>query len=298
MNPLVSGTPWPRARCVLLVAAALLCLVAPTASAQEAPKIEVPPTQNPYIPVVANLYEHAKYEEALSKLEKALEWQSNGPQEALWLKLMKGVLQVELAQGAALESFKEALALDVNAQLPVNASRRLRKLFEQARNTAGLPTDAELLADEQGTASGPPPRRQGLSFSVRGEVDALGRSLTKAITPALGLGYTREELGGLAAVLVQPSPGLRVEGQYHPLTLGWVRPYARLGTTAFFREQKTQGGYTFLGGMSGRAALGVDVQWSSRMYGFADVAYERFFTGGERYQSQSVLFSLGVGLFP
>jgi tetratricopeptide (TPR) repeat protein len=268
------------------MAAVLACLMAATAYAEEPSAVDVPQTQNPYIRAVATLYRQGKCEEALSKLEKALETKGNGTPEVLWLKLMKGVLQAELAQGAALESFKEALALDEKAQLPVKATRRLLKLFEQARNTAGLPTDAELLAEEQGLARGPPPRRYRASVEVRGEVDVL--NVTNGFTTVWGLGYTGESRGGVLSVVVQSSPGLRAEGQYHPLTLAWVRPYARLGTTAFFLS----------GGVSGRAALGVDVKWSSHMSAFADVAYERFFTGGERYRSESVLFSLGVGLFP
>jgi tetratricopeptide (TPR) repeat protein len=293
-----------RARVFLALALALMCLKTGPASAEEALQIEVPETQNPYIPPVAALYEEAKYEEAFSKLEKALDWKSNGPQEQLWLKLMQGVLQVELAPEAALLSFKEALAMDAEAQLPLKGSRRLRKLFEQARNTVGLPADAELLAEElepdSGTLEvrGPPPRQEGLSVSVRGEVDVPGLNVTTSITSMVGLGYTKERMGGLVGVLVQPSPGLRLEGQYHPLTLGWVRPYVGVGATTFFRELDAQGSTTFFGGVSGRGVLGVDVQWNSRMFAFADVAYEHFLKDGERYRSQSVLFSVGVGLFP
>ncbi|HEX8706078.1 MAG TPA: hypothetical protein VF815_45005 [Myxococcaceae bacterium] len=238
----------------------------------------------------------------MSKLEKALEWKSNSPQEVLYLKLMKGVLQAELGQSGALESFKEALTQDPQAQLPVPAaSWRLRKLFEQARSTAGLPADEELLAEEidpGAEPSGPPLRRYGLSMGVRGEVDVLGLSTTTAAAPAVSVGYSWEQQGGVLTLLAQSSPGIRAEGQYHPFILGWVRPYAKAGTTAFFREKNAQGDYTFVGGISGRAALGVDLQWNSSMYAFADVAYERFFIGGERYKSQSLLVSLGVGLFP
>ena len=283
------------------MALGLACLVAPEADAQESSedaKVEVPATQNPYITAVATLYKQARHEEALSKLEKALEWKSNGPKEVLFLKLMKGVLQAELGESGALESFKEALALDAQARLPVPASWRLRKLFEQARNTAGLPPDEELLAEEL-EPSGPPPRSHGLSVGVGGEVDVLGLSTTTAVAPAVSLGYTWEQHGGVLTLLTQSSPGLRAEGQFHPFLLGWIRPYAKAGTTAFFREKNAQGdGYDFVGGVSGRVALGLDLQWSSSMFAFADVAYERFFIGGERYKSQSVLFSIGAGLFP
>jgi tetratricopeptide (TPR) repeat protein len=295
MNPLLPGR-W--------VTVALACLVAVTAYAAEPSKVAVPQSENPFLRAVATLYEQGKYEEALSKLEKALESKSNGVQEVLWLKLMKGVLQVELAQGAPLDSFKEALAMDEQAQLPVDGTRRLRKLFEQARNTIGLPADQEILAEELGPEPGavvevgPPPRSQGLSVSVRGEADVLGFSVTPAFAPVVGVGYTKEKLGGALRVVVQDSPGLRAEGQLHPRTLGWVRPYMGLGATAFFREKDAQGATTLFGGVSGRAVLGVDVQWNARMYAFADVAYEHFLVGAERYRSQSVLFSVGVGVFP
>ena len=295
----------PRARTFSAVAVLLTGLAASAADAQEPPKIEVPQTQNPYIPVVAALYEEAKYEGALFKIEKALDWDSNGPRELIWLKMMQGVLQAELAQGAVMESFKEALAMDAEAQLPVKDSRRLRRLFEQARGKAGLPTDEEILAVERAPEPGvpeattrPPPRRQGLSVSVRGEVDVLGLGITPAVVPGVGLGYSQERLGGVVSVLAQSSPGLRAEGQFHPFTLGGVRPYVGLGATAFFQERDAQGTPRFLGGVSARGVLGLNMQWTSRLYAFADVAYERFFTGGVHYGSQSVLLSAGVGLFP
>ncbi|AKJ05107.1 Branched-chain amino acid ABC transporter, amino acid-binding protein [Archangium gephyra] len=295
----------------------LVCLAASTADAQESFKVVLPSrTQNPYINAIATLYEQGRFPEALSKLEKALDSESNGPQEVLWLKLMQGALRVELSQGEALEPFKEALALDKEAQLPVQgAPRRLRKLFAQARNTLGLPADKELLALDlekaalasKATMAVPPPRRHGLSLGVRGEVDVLGLGplssapldmLLSSSTPAVSLCYTQQELGGALSVLVQPSPGLRAEVQFHPVTMGWMRPYARLGATTFFAESDVRGGLSFFGGASGRGALGVDVQFNSRMYFFADIAYERFFTTGERYKLDSVLFSVGVGLFP
>jgi hypothetical protein len=204
-----------------------------------------------------------------------------------------------------MESFKEALAMDAEARLPVKGSRRLLKLFEQARSKGGLPANEEVLAAELEpepgvpvAASSRPPRRQGLSVAVRGEVDVLGQGLTSAVTPVVGLGYSQERLGGAVSVLAQSSPGLRAEGLFHPLALGGVRPYVGLGTTAFFRERDAQGATTFLGGVSARGVLGLNMQWTSRLYAFADVAYERFFTGGVHYGSQSVLLSAGVGLFP
>ncbi|MBN9684344.1 MULTISPECIES: hypothetical protein [unclassified Corallococcus] len=259
-------------------------------------------TQNPYVTAVATLYEQTRYEEALSKVEKALEWPTNGPREVLFLKLMKGVLQAELGQGGALESFNEALALDAQAALPVRPSWRLRKLFEQARNSVGLAVNEEQLTEDWEPSLVPwipPPRRLGLSVSLRGEVDVLGLGTAFTGTPAVGVNYSWEREGCALTLLTQASPGLRAEVQFHPLLMGWVRPYARAGTTAFFRVRNEQGdGHTFLGGMSGRVAAGLDWQWSSRMYAFSEVAYERFVIGSDRYRPDSVLFSLGVGLFP
>ncbi|KFA93701.1 hypothetical protein [Archangium violaceum] len=299
-----------------------ICLAIPAAHAQESSRVVLPQTQNFYINAVATLYEQGRFTEALSKLERALEWKSNGPEEIVWLKVMQGVLQAELSQDEALESFKQALALDKDAQLPFQANRRLRKLFEQARDTLGLPADKTLLAQEleQNAAASktprsaaPPPRRYGWSLGVRGELDVLEPILTSvqdteespselkftaALSPAVSLGYNQQKWGGVATVLVQSAPGLRAEGQFHPLTLSWVRPYARLGATAFFAEKDAQGNTVPLGSVGGRAALGVDVQFTSRLSAFADVAYEHFFVTGERYRPQSVLISVGVGLFP
>lgn len=303
-NPLENVRRWrTRVRAVFMLAWALACLMAGPAWAEEAANIDVPKTENPYIQAVATLYGQSKYEEAFSKLEKAQDWKSNGPQEQLWLKLMQGVLQVELAPEAALQTFKEALAMDEQAQLPVKkGSRRLRKLFEQARNTAGLPADLALEEEPDETDApvvrGPPERRMGLSTSVRGEVDVLGLGVDNTFSSVVSLGYTQERLGGALGFVVQKSPGLRAEGLYHPLNLGWVRPYAGVGATAFFLEENAEGTTTAFGGVSGRGVLGVDVQWNSRMFAFADVAFEQFFTGANRYRTQSVVFSMGVGLFP
>jgi tetratricopeptide (TPR) repeat protein len=318
MNPLFPDAQWlwavlsknlrnmrrwrPRVHAMLALACALVCLVTGPARAEEAADIDVPTTKNSYIQVVATLYAQSKYDEAFSKLEKAQDWKGNGPQEELWLKLMEGVLQVELAPESALQTFKEALAMDPQAQLPVKkGSRRLRKLFEQARNTAGLPADLALEEEEDPNAAvvtGPPERQLGLSTSVRGEVDVLGLSVTTPIASVVQLGYTRERTAGALGLLVQKSPGLRAEGLYHPINLGWVRPYAGVGATAFFLEKNAEDQTTFFGGVSGRGVLGVDVQWNSRMFVFADVAYERFLNRTERYRTQSLLFSIGVGLFP
>ncbi|AKJ05106.1 hypothetical protein ATI61_102177 [Archangium gephyra] len=153
-------------------------------------------------------------------------------------------------------------------------------------------------AAEAPQVSDPTPWRQGLGVGVRGEVDVLRLGPTTELIPAVSVSYTWQKLGGVATVLVQRAPGLRAEGQFHPITLGQVRPYARLGATAFFGEKDAQGAPTFLGSVSGRAALGVDMQLTPHLTVFADMAYEHFLTRNELYRPQSVLFSLGVALFP
>ncbi|MCP3064821.1 hypothetical protein LXT21_39225 [Myxococcus sp. K38C18041901] len=280
-------------------------LLTSPAYAQEASDdnhVKTPPTQNPYVTIVATLYELGRYEEALSKVTRSLEGETRERTDLVFLKLMRGVLLEELGQKGAEASFREALALDDTAQLPVQSSRRVRKLFERARSATAQPLEEEPRPDELDPAaepSGPPPRRSGLLVGLRGEVDVLGLSTTLAVTPAVSLGYTRGQFGAAVTVLTQTSPGLRLEGQAHPFNLGWIRPYARLGTTAFFLEKSTQGDTTrFMGGASGRAVLGLDVQWNEDMSAFVDVAYERFFSGGERFESQSLLLSLGAALFP
>jgi tetratricopeptide (TPR) repeat protein len=274
----------------------LVSLAAATAAGEAPSQLEVPPTQNPYIPAVATLYDQAKPEEALSKLEKALDWKSNGPQEVLWLKLMQGVLRAELAPGEALESFKEALALDAGAQLPVKASRRVRKLFEQARSTAGMSAGEEILAEElepefvtpsatPTLVAVPPAWGQGLTVVFNG---AVGTN-EYYISTSTGLGYTWEALGGaMIGVLALDSLGLRAEGQLHPLTLGRVRPYAGVGATAYSNGRASMQG-----------ALGMQVRLTPRMYGFAGVTFEHTLTDEKNTRlSKLRLLSVGLGMFP
>lgn len=287
----------------------LLCLTAATASAEVPSTIERPSTPNPYIPAVVMLYEQARSEEALAKVEKAVGWRSNEAQDLVWLKLMRGVLMAEQPPEAALQSFRESLAMDVSVQLPVKGSRRLRRLLEQARSTLALSDgsrekkedlepDAPVVAQDE--AEGVSPRRLGWSMNIRGEVDVLGSGLDlpSAITPVVGIGYTQQSLAGLLGILVQASPGLRTEARFHFGTQSGMRPYVGLGATAFFRELSPQGTSTFFGSVSGRGVLGISVQWTSRLYAFADVAYERFLRRGDLYRSDAVLLSMGVGLFP
>lgn len=144
------------------------------------------------------------------------------------------------------------------------------------------------------------PNQQGWNMSLRGEVDVLGRGLDllSAIAPVVGIGYSRARVGGLLGVLVQSSPALRAEARFQLSPPGGLRPYVGLGTTAFFRERNRDGTTTFFGGVSGRGVLGVEAQMTSRLYGFADIAYERFLRRGDLYRADAVLLSMGVGLFP
>lgn len=144
------------------------------------------------------------------------------------------------------------------------------------------------------------PNALGWNVSLRGEVDMLGSGLNQlsAATPVVALGYTRKHVGVLLGVLVQASPGLRAEARFHPSGQGGLRPYLGVGATTFFREQTREGTPTFFGGVSGRGVLGVETRLTSRLYGFADLAYERLLKREELYRANAVLFSVGVGLFP
>ena len=160
-----------------------------------------------------------------------------------------------------------------------------------------LEPDAPVAASGEGSVL---PSQQGWNLSLRGEVDVLAseRPLLSAVAPVVGIGYSRERVGGLLGILVQSSPALRAEARFHLSPPSGLRPYVGLGATAFFRERNRDGTSTFFGGVSGRGVLGVEAQMTSRLYGFADVAYERFLRHGDLYRANAVLLSMGVGLFP
>ena len=272
-------------------------------------KTDIPETRNPFIPAVASAYESLELEAALSALGKASAWPDNGPRERLWLALMEGVLQFGAGDEArALAAFGRALAIDPEAQLPVQASPRLRGHFARARAALGPPAPkppppetspppspvpvplgvpvsvpASPPARPEPPKPEPPvpaPARQPLEWSVglRGEAEVLGRALVPALTGELSRGH----LGAAATVLLKPSPGLRLEGRYYLLEQP-VRPYVALGATTFFPA------------VGARAAAGMQVRLGPSFTLSAEAAYERFLNPGDTYSPNALLFSLGAG---
>ena len=225
-----------RKRGLAIAACVLLVLVGGQAFA----KTDIPETRNPFIPAIARAYESLELEAALSALRKASAWPDNGLRERLWLALMEGVLQFGAGDEArALAAFGRALAMNPGAQLPVQASPKLRDHFARAREVLGPPAPKAPPPEPSPSPSpvpvplevpvsvpasppvrpepptpkppAPAPVRQPLEWGVglRGEAEVLGRAVVPALTGELSLGH----LGAAATVVLQPSPGLRLEGR-------------------------------------------------------------------------------------
>jgi hypothetical protein len=122
-----------------------------------------------------------------------------------------------------------------------------------------------------------PARDGSVGLALRGEAELLGRTLTPAVSGELVHGH----FGGAATLLVQPSPGVRVEGRYFLGERAW-RPYVSLGITAF------------LPAVGARAAAGVDVRLGA-FHLFADGAYEHWFDRRSVFAPRAVLISAGIG---
>lgn len=276
-------------------------LLAVLLSSEALAKTDIPDTKNPYIPLVAKLYDSLEFDTVISTLQKASNWPNNTPQDLLWIELMDGVLQAGAGNEAnALGAFKRALLLDANAQLPVKGSAKLRALFGQARSDLNLtPSPApETKVAQASPTSPPPPTRSGeipsvesqlapirppspqsigLLVGLRGEAEILGRGLTSAVTAEVGRG----PFAGALTILVQRAPGVRVEGRYYFLNEA-IRPYAAAGVTTFFPDT------------AGRLGAGVVLALGS-VHLFADAAYERIFNPSVSYAPNVLLFSLGAG---
>ena len=129
---------WHKSASAGMAAAAVV--VSMLLGGQALGKVAAPETKNPFILIVARLYENLEFDTALSTIPKAVAWPNNGPQELLWLELMEGVLQFAAGnEGSALSAFKRALTLDPGAQLPVQPSDGLRNLLAKAKSELGPP---------------------------------------------------------------------------------------------------------------------------------------------------------------
>jgi hypothetical protein len=131
-------------RCHMKHGVIVLGLLAALPSGESLAKVNVPETNNPFVPLVAKSYDSLEFDTAISTLQKASNWPNNTSRDLLWLELMDGVLQVGAGnEASALAAFKRALLLEPNAQLPIKGSAKLRTLFGQARSDLGLPPTSE-----------------------------------------------------------------------------------------------------------------------------------------------------------
>ncbi len=272
---------------------AIVALMGVVISSEALAETAVPETNNPFIPVVARLYDALELAAALSTVQKALNWPNNTPQDVVWLELMEGALHFGAGNKAkALSAFKRALLLDPHGQLPVRVSPRLHALFAKARQELGLPEQQTPRPVVERPPPAPPdsspiippepltrPTREIASILVglRGEADLLGSSITSAIAAEIGVG----PLAGVVAVFMQRSPGVRVEGRYYFLSRTF-HPYAAVGATTFFPDT------------AGRIGAGLVVSVGPVHFS-VDAAYERIFNPSISYAPDVVLLSLGAG---
>ncbi|MFL5319686.1 MAG: hypothetical protein ACJ790_08500 [Myxococcaceae bacterium] len=111
-------------------------------------------TKNPYLPAAQRLFDGLEYEEAGSTLKKARDWQGNTPEDEVAIAMLEGRLSFETGdRELAGRSFKRALALDPNAQLPKLVSAKAKAFFDQCRVELGLAKTAEVPPTEIASSS-------------------------------------------------------------------------------------------------------------------------------------------------
>jgi hypothetical protein len=109
--------------------AAQLSLVLATGAWAQAPGSEF----ERYLVAATRMLEATEFEKALSQLMRARMLISNSDQEVR-LELLEGVVQGELGNTEkARRAFRAGLALELNAELPVKVSMRLKALFLAVR---------------------------------------------------------------------------------------------------------------------------------------------------------------------
>ncbi|MCK6545306.1 putative Ig domain-containing protein [Myxococcota bacterium] len=120
--------------------------------------------------------------------------------------------------------------------------------------------------------------------TARGDADVIGKGLGFGAAVALGQGWFG---GSLGVIIARPSKerpvALRLEGRFHPVRLGPVRPYLAAGTTAFLPEFGLRG------------ALGAELELGNLLVTF-DGAFEHFPSPAETRLGTIGLLSLGVGV--
>ena len=93
----------PLRRAQLATAGLLAAIVSTTVQAKVAP----PETSNPYIPIVARLYEDLELQTALATLQQARAHPGNRPEEHVWLEMMDGALTQLTIQGTRTETVEK-----------------------------------------------------------------------------------------------------------------------------------------------------------------------------------------------
>jgi hypothetical protein len=98
-------------------------------------------------------------------------------------------------------------------------------------------------------------------------------------------------LGGALTAIIQPNPGIRLEGRVYPYELSFstttIRPHLALGATTFLPNAA----------VGGHVGLGIGFQTGPLQFS-AGTAYERFFNPGKAREPNAVLLSLGVSWAP
>ncbi len=288
-------SPRPCSRSLPLVLALLCAAPGGEALAGSLDSTSYPQTNNPSIRQAAHLYDELEYEKALQALDAAEAFEGNGPEERLWLDLMRGVIHHGLQNDPEADAaLRKALSRNPAAQLPVPLpSQTLQDRFERLRGEVREAL-AQAVAREAPPAE-PPTRLWSLMVGLRAEAEvrhsALVPSVSAELAHAPGTG-SGPGWGGALTLVAQPSPAVRAEARLYPYDVQapgftWIRPQVLLGATTFLPA----------GVVAGRLGVGVGLH-TGNLRLFTDVAYERVLDPAQGHEPNAVLFSLGVGWSP
>jgi tetratricopeptide (TPR) repeat protein len=250
------------------------------------------------------LYESLEYERALQQVQRAKEVARTSDQDVT-ASLYEGLILADMGQGEqSLAAFKTALLLNPEAKLPVKASPKVSKDFEDLRLRVReeLTRNERKQAEAQATAQPPPPtpeqpaspapaeqpprleeapptRSVHLRPELFGFLDPIGKAVGAGGGLTLGLGSL--ELG--ARVLLGEELGVGVEAGFL-LGSGAVSPRIALRGTAIPSVSSYGGG----------AAVGLRLRPTSRLTFLVDVGAE-YFSTREGYRPLTLTTSAGLG---
>lgn len=250
------------------------------------------------------LYESLEYERALQQVQRAKEVTHSSDQDVT-ASLYEGLILADMGQTEqSLAAFKTALLLNPEAKLPVKASPKVAKDFEDLRVHVReeLARNERKQAEAQAAAKppapapekpvaaapqppAPPPEEAPAPRSVRlrpelfGFADPIGKSVGAGGGLTLGLGSL--ELGG--RVLLGQKLGFGAEAGVL-LGSGAVRPRLALRGTAV----------PGLSSYGGGAVVGLRLLPTSRLTFLVDVGAE-YFSAREGYRPLALTTSAGLG---